>query len=453
MLDRALAATSGPLGNLPGPTYPRCMPRGMPPSHWVAPDLGLFARAVRSAQERFLSGEEAAIGTVRSLVVESWQRSVREGVDPQADTPPLVWDARELEEARNLSPLNRAMPMVRSLLTDPAAAGGHVVAVGDAQGRLLWVEGDRDLRTRAESMGFVAGTQWSEHAAGTNAPGTALTLDSPVQIFASEHFRGPVQPWSCTAVPIHDPHSGRILGVLDVTGQHEVATPQALAMVRATAMAVEQWLATQRPATDSDRLLVLGRDRALLNRDGRQVKLSARHSELLLLLATSPQGLSGERLAVMLHEHDAPVVTVRAEMARLRKILGEGVLQSRPYRLTESMRTDAQEVLDALDRGDARGAVMLYTGPLLPSSASPEIAEMRADLRARVRRAALASRDPEALMQFAVGEDGRDDVEVIQAALDTLPPTSPKRIGLMARLDRLHKLLAVPLPRLPGQRK
>ena len=56
-------------------------------------------------------------------------------------------------------------------------------------------------------------------------------------------------------------------------------------------------------------------------------------------------------------------------------------------------------------------------------------------------------------MQFAVGEDGRDDVEVIQAALDTLPPTSPKRIGLMARLDRLHKLLAVPLPRLPGQRK
>jgi hypothetical protein len=239
--------------------------------------------------------------------------------------------------------------------------------------------------------------------------------------------------------------------VLDVTGQHEVATPQALAMVRATAMAVEQWLATQQPAVEGAQLLVLGRDRALLNRDGRQVKLSARHSELLLLLATSSQGLSGERLAVMLHEHDTPVVTVRAEMARLRKILGEGALLSRPYRLTESVRTDAQEVLDALDRGDARGAVMLYTGPMLPSSASPGIAEMRADLRARVRRAALASRDPEALMQFAVGEDGKDDVEVIQAALDTLPPTSPKRIGLMARLDRLHKLLAVPLPRLPGQ--
>ena len=45
---------------------------------------------------------------------------------------------------------------------------------------------------------------------------------------------------------------------------------------------------------------------------------------------------------------------------------------------------------------------------------------------------------------------GRDDVEVIQAALLALPPTSPKRIGQMARLERLHKMLAVPLPRLPG---
>ncbi len=342
------------------------------------------------------------------------------------------------------------MPLIRSLLTEPAESSGHVVAVGDRQGNLLWVEGDRGLRSRAEDMGFVAGAQWSERAAGTNAPGTALTLDAPVQIFASEHFRGTVQPWSCTAVPIHDPHTGRILGVLDVTGQHDVATPQALAMVRATAVAAEHWLATQNPRPDGARLVVLGRDRALLDRPGERLKLSARHSELLLLLSMS-QGLSAERLAVMMHEHDVPLVTVRAELARLRKILGEGYLLSRPYRLAEPITTDAQEVIEALDRGDTRSAITLYAGPLLPGSESPEIVDMRGDLRARVRRAALASGDADALLQFAVGEDGRDDVEIIQAALRALPATSPKRIGLMARLDRLHKLLSVPLPRLPGQ--
>ena len=425
------------------------MPRGAPPTHWVAPDLGSVARAVRSAQERFLSGDLGVNG-VRSLVLDSWRRSVSEGVDPQADAPPLVWAPEDLAAARDRSPLQGAMPMIRSLLTQPVEASGHVVAVGDAQGHLLWVEGDKKLRSRAEEMGFVAGTQWSEGAAGTNAPGTALTLNAPVQIFASEHFRGTVQPWSCTAVPIHDPHTGRVLGVLDVTGESQVATPQALAMVRATAMAVEQWLAVQQPARVGAQLLVLGRRRGVLRRDGHELQLSTRHSELMVLLAASEHGLSGERLAVMLHEHDVPLVTVRAEMARLRKILGEGVLQSRPYRLTEPVVTDAQEVIDALDRGDTRAAMALYTGPLLPTSQSPEIAEMRGDLRARVRRGALMSKDADALMQFAVGEDGRDDVEVIQAALLALPPTSPKRIGLMARLERLHKLLAVPLPRLPG---
>jgi len=167
----------------------------------------------------------------------------------------------------------------------------------------------------------------------------------------------------------------------------------------------------------------------------------------MVLLAASPDGVTGERLAVMLHEHDVPLVTVRAEMARLRKILGEGFLLSRPYRLTEPVVTDADEVVEALDRGDTAAAVRLYAGPLLPTSQSPEIAEMRADLRARVRRAALSAGDADALLQFAVGEDGRDDIEVIRAALAALPAASPKRIGLTARLERLHRLLGVPSPR------
>ncbi len=426
------------------------MPRGRPPTHWVAPDLGSVAWAVHIAQEKFLTGDASAAATVRSLVLDSWRRSVADGVDPGAQAPPLVWDAGALQAARQASPLAGALPMIRSLLVDPAASSGHVVALGDAGGHLLWVEGDTDLLSRAEGMGFVPGSSWSEADAGTNAPGTALTLNAPVQIFASEHFRGTVQPWSCTAVPIHDPHTGRALGVLDVTGRDQVATPQALAMVRATAMAVEQWLATQQPARTQAQLQVLGRDRALLLRDGDQIRLSARHSEMLYLLSAHPNGLSGERLAVLLHEHDVPLVTVRAEMARLRKILGQEALQSRPYRLSQEVLTDAREVVEALDRGDTRAAITLYAGPLLPASQSPEISEARAELRARVRRAALASGDSQSLLQFSVGEDGRDDVEVIQAALRALPASSPKRIGLLARLDRLHKLLSVPLPRLPG---
>ena len=88
-------------------------------------------------------------------------------------------------------------------------------------------------------MNFVPGADWSEASAGTNAPGTALALDRPVQIFGAEHLARQVTPWSCSAAPIHDPDNGAMLGVLDVTGGNDVATPQSLTLVRATVAAVE----------------------------------------------------------------------------------------------------------------------------------------------------------------------------------------------------------------------
>ena len=39
-----------------------------------------------------------------------------------------------------------------------------------------------------ERLEFVAGADWSEDAAGTNAIGTALTDGRPLQLMAAEHF-------------------------------------------------------------------------------------------------------------------------------------------------------------------------------------------------------------------------------------------------------------------------
>ncbi len=84
-------------------------------------------------------------------------------------------------------------------------------------------------------MNFVPGADWSERGAGTNAPGTALALDRELQIRGSEHFSRIVQPWSCTAAPVHDPATGALLGAIDLTGGTQVASAQTLALVRATA--------------------------------------------------------------------------------------------------------------------------------------------------------------------------------------------------------------------------
>ena len=68
-------------------------------------------------------------------------------------------------------------------------------------------------------------------------------LDHAVQIYGSEHYRRSVQPWSCSAAPVHSPVTGELLGAIDVTGGDHVASPQMLTLVRATVAAVEAELA------------------------------------------------------------------------------------------------------------------------------------------------------------------------------------------------------------------
>jgi transcriptional regulator of acetoin/glycerol metabolism len=109
-----------------------------------------------------------------------------------------------------------ALSLIRRLLVDDAIDSGVAVAITAADGTLLWVEGDHCTGRRAEAMNFVPGADWSESSAGTNAPGTALALDCSVQIRCCEHFANVVQPWSCTAVPIHDRNGGALIGAIDV---------------------------------------------------------------------------------------------------------------------------------------------------------------------------------------------------------------------------------------------
>jgi len=62
--------------------------------------------------------------------------------------------------------------------------------------------------------------------------------------------------------------------------------------------------------------------------------LSPRHAEVLLVLALHPAGRSAAELSGDLFGTPDRLVTVRAEMSRLRRLLG-GVLLHRPYRFAD----------------------------------------------------------------------------------------------------------------------
>jgi GAF domain len=379
---------------------------------------------VRAVHDLFVAGEVDAsyLDSVplRRVVAESWQRSMAIGVDPEGMGRSADDAVSTLDDLRNSHPLAPTLPLIRRLLVEDAVDAGVVVAITAADGTLLWVEGDRLAIRKAEAMNFVPGTDWSENIAGTNAPGTALALDREVQIRGSEHYSRIVHSWNCTAVPVHDPTTGVLLGAIDLTGGSRVAAPETLALVRATAVAVENHLALlrltssgSRPATGSARLSVLGADRPRWNANGaRALTLTGRHADILVLLIRHPEGLSADHLAMLLDDKDLDVVTIRAEMSRLRRVIGNSYIASRPYRLLEPMASDMGDVLDALQAGDVSGALSAYSGALLPQSVSPAIARLRNELMTSLRGAVLAKSSGanlNLLRRWLQLPDGRDD--------------------------------------------
>ncbi|WP_062987428.1 hypothetical protein [Nocardia anaemiae] len=420
---------------------------------WVAvrpdEDLAQLARRVSCAHRSFIEGERLPTDPVRPVVLDSWRRSRSSGVDPDRFGAGVDLDGIELQRYRATHPTALIRPVVRKLLVEDAADAGLLVAISDAEGRLLWVEGDSKVKDRALGMNFVEGADWSEGRVGTNAPGTALALDHHVQIFGAEHFSRVVHEWSCSAAPVHDPRSGRIIGAIDITGGPRVAAPEVLSLIRATVSAAESELrllmldAPKPLASTTARLEVLGPARPTLIRDGERIRLSQRHAEILLLLANFQEGLSADHLAMLLDESELDPVTVRAEMSRVRKMLGANGLGSRPYRLLMDLDTDVDQVRRALAHGDTSAALRAYAGPILPRSLAPGITELRVELRGRLRAALLTAGDRRLLARWTDSVDGREDVAAWTAYLASLDRQSSLYAQVKTQLRLLDRKLGI----------
>ncbi|WP_028569280.1 GAF domain-containing protein [Salinispora tropica] len=407
---------------------------------WLALEIGVDPAEriaqVGAAHTAFLTG--ATPRRVREVVRRSWERSM--SLDPES-SPPVDLVDDTLERYRAGHPLAPVLPIFRDLLGGIAQDGAHLMAVCDTYGRLLWVEGHPGVLRRAEQMNFVPGARWDETHAGTNAPGTALAVDHSVQIFATEHFSRRVQRWTCAAAPIHDPATGRILGAVDITGGDHLATPQSLALVRATARAAEAFLAgLAQVEPDVVQVAALGRDEAQLRVGGRRIRLGRRHSELLVLLVDHPEGSTGEQLALDLYgEGRLHPVTLRAELSRLRRALGPELLDSRPYRLRCRVDADFRTVTDRLERGDPAGGIDAYSGSLLPGSEAPGVVRLRRLVDGQLRAAVLAAADPALLVSWTATPAGTDDLAAWEALARALPPGAPRRPLALARARQLAR--------------
>lgn len=210
----------------------------------AADTLPIGKTAQRALERRWASAMSRGVlpEGVRPVVKESWARALRTEVSPALPRAPLVWDDIALEEARQES---EWLPFARNSVASssaPYAEGGHILTLFDAAGRMLWSEGDPRALEGLAGINFRPGAVWAEEYVGTNGPGTALATGQPVHIVGAEHFCEQWHAWHCAAMPVRDPLTGEICGVVDISGFRDAAHPHTLTLTSTLVLAIEQML-------------------------------------------------------------------------------------------------------------------------------------------------------------------------------------------------------------------
>jgi transcriptional regulator of acetoin/glycerol metabolism len=197
--------------------------------------------ALREARRFLISrGEVPSDALVGAVVARSWARSQAAGLAPDAHPPEFfhlagLALAEVLDDRQAL--LAHARPVMEYLHAQTRDSGSMVI-LADDHGVLLDSLGDAEFLDRAGRVALAPGASWHERDRGTNAIGTALAEASAVVINGAEHYLDRNDFLTCAAAPVSAP-DGRLLGVLDISGDHRRRHPHTLSLVRTAAQMLE----------------------------------------------------------------------------------------------------------------------------------------------------------------------------------------------------------------------
>jgi len=204
----------------------------------------LDAHRTRVAQARELQFEQGirADSLVASEVLDSWDRCCASGLAPDAGDRQSAVSQGVLREAseRNGRLIALSQPIIDTVSVQIRGSASTLL-LADSSGLILRATGDADFLGRAERVALRPGADWSEAQRGTNAIGTVLAANRALEIVGGEHFLSRNSLLTCSAAPLCDP-AGRIIGVLDISGDYRAYQPHTLGLARMAAQWIEQRL-------------------------------------------------------------------------------------------------------------------------------------------------------------------------------------------------------------------
>ena len=232
------------------------------------------------ARERFLAAEPVDPNAVRKPILASWWRSRQWHV--AADHIELDY-LRDPDLETTLA--RTADPVLRHLHEQLDGQPISIILTDAAGVVLTRLTADHDLERHLDGVKLAPGFSYAEDRVGTNGIGTALESGGPAHVFGHEHYAEHLEGLACAGVPIHDPVSGKTVGVIDLTCWRKNADPLLISLVKATGDQITQALLAAGSNRDLQLLreyvracrrtggivLALGNDVVMLNDHARQV--------------------------------------------------------------------------------------------------------------------------------------------------------------------------------------
>ena len=195
----------------------------------------------------FMEGGVVKDRIVREEVLDSWMRSKNYGVNPYILNCPILspeeLDARRVKRMNLINIASSYMANLHEFVKESK----FIVVLTDEEGFVLESLGDEAILSRPESS--VKGAARREDLIGSNAVGTCLYLDKPIQIWAEENYSQCYHEWTCSAAPIHD-HDGKIIGCFDLSGYWNAAHSHTLGMAIAAADAIERQMRLEKTCNE-----------------------------------------------------------------------------------------------------------------------------------------------------------------------------------------------------------
>jgi sigma-54 dependent transcriptional regulator, acetoin dehydrogenase operon transcriptional activator AcoR len=170
-----------------------------------------------------------ASGLSRRLLA-SWQRSEDYGVPLEEIEP--VFTGTE-----NLGSLffqcgNEVLADLHSTLANEPVS----IMLTDAEGVVLSrLSGDHNLLEALDDVHLAPGFGYAERDVGTNGLGLALADRVPTLVRADQHYALSLCTFTCAAVPVFDPASGRLEGSVNLTTWSQSSSDLLLALARSAA--------------------------------------------------------------------------------------------------------------------------------------------------------------------------------------------------------------------------